>query len=194
MSPQNLLHWVISAIELRVWSCEHGGQEKHRTVAARWTQAARRGGVWRRGVPSAWPCCQSPFASLGNCLQAPPCWCEAQIEQDWAGGGMLWSSQVCRKAEERQPSVMFTMRVFSGQGGGSSLRRCCQIYQCQQQPGGSLAVVSKCESLLHHTAELFGVGGQYLSHCRWGFGYGKQAHSLSGLLSQPLLHTQRSMT
>lgn len=123
--------------------------------------------------------------------EPPPvslCWQEAQIDQDWVGAEISRVPKVCRGGSQ----VLHLLCTSPGCWGGSSLRLCFQIHQCQRQPGGSLAVLSKCDSLLRHSADLFGVGGWYLSHCGWSFGYFRQAHRLSGMLGQSCPNTLSS--
>lgn len=52
MSPPDLLHWVILAIQFRVWSCKQGGRRNVPNCGSQMKASSpKRGGVWRWGAP-----------------------------------------------------------------------------------------------------------------------------------------------
>lgn len=84
-------------------------------VAARWKQAVQRGGESEGEEPlslAVLPKLLQGSTSPVSCLQVSPCWCAAQIDQDWVGGGTLWSSQSLQEGREAPKCYICDARLL----------------------------------------------------------------------------------
>lgn len=114
----SFLHWVITVIQLSMWSQEEGEERSVPKCGGQMkTSRQKMGESLNTSSSSAQFCSQSPFVSRGNCLQDSPRRHDAQIVRKRAGGGTLRSPRALQEEKGDQPSVSLTTCLLRQQRG-----------------------------------------------------------------------------